>query len=287
MNAARPLSRLDELLADRASQGLTVAETAELLALTDGADPVSTDLAAASLDLAYERGSAALPPGLRERLLSAADEFIARRREAVGLAAPLRLVRDEEPVVRVPERRPSAVASGLGWLAAAAALVLAALGWMRPLPEARVSGSGTRLASFATSSEYSRFCRENPDVVSIAWGDFNDLSTQAPPEIRGVRGDVAWCDRIQKGYMRLIGLPPNDPTREQYQLWIVDGERGLSQRISGGVFNATDQGEVIVRIDEPIIPVGKAAAFAVTIEKPGGTWVSDMSRRVCLAARGG
>jgi len=29
--------------------------------------------------------------------------------------------------------------------------------------------------------------------------------------------------------------------------------------------------------------VNKAAAFAITIEKPGGTWVSDMTRRVNIA----
>jgi hypothetical protein len=36
---------------------------------------------------------------------------------------------------------------------------------------------------------------------------------------------------------------------------------------------------------EPLIPVRDVAAFAVTVEQPGGTWVSDMSRRVVIASR--
>ena len=85
--------------------------------------------------------------------------------------------------------------------------------------------------------------------------------------------------------MRFSGLKPNDPDREQYQLWIVDASRGEPLKVppvDGGVFDAGAGGDVIVPI-APKLPVGKAFAFAVTIEPPGGVVVSDQSRKVVLA----
>jgi hypothetical protein len=122
---------------------------------------------------------------------------------------------------------------------------------------------------------------EVPDTIRVAWAPF-DLP-DAPAEQRTVQGDVIWNDRLQTGYLRFVGLKVNDPKTEQYQVWVID-ERGLEQKVSGGVFNATADGEVIVPID-PGIPVGRVALFAVTVEKPGGTWVPDLKRRVVVAPR--
>jgi anti-sigma-K factor RskA len=113
-------------------------------------------------------------------------------------------------------------------------------------------------------------------VRTASWGEWEG------PEQRGVRGEVAWSEAAQRGYMTFEGLAPNDPTEEQYQLWIID-ERGLEQRISGGVFDADEDGNLVVEI-EPAVEIHNAAAFAVTIERPGGVWVSDMTRRVVIAA---
>lgn len=124
---------------------------------------------------------------------------------------------------------------------------------------------------------------EVPDSIQIAWQPF-DLP-DAPAEQRDVRGDVVWSDELQQGYIRFVGLDPNDPNIEQYQVWVID-ERGLEQKVSGGVFNASAEGEVIVPI-EPGIDVGRVAIFAVTVENPGGTWVPDLSRRVVVAPRDG
>lgn len=122
---------------------------------------------------------------------------------------------------------------------------------------------------------------EVPDSIQIAWQPF-DLP-DAPAEQRQVRGDVVWSDELQQGYIRFVGLEPNDPNIEQYQVWVID-ERGLEQKVSGGVFNASAEGEVIVPI-EPGIDVGRVALFAVTVENPGGTWVPDLERRVVVAPR--
>ncbi len=122
---------------------------------------------------------------------------------------------------------------------------------------------------------------EVPDTIQIAWQPF-DLP-DAPAEQPGVQGDVVWSDELQQGYIRFVGLEPNDPNVEQYQVWVID-ERGLEQKVSGGVFNASADGEIIVPI-EPGIDVGRVALFAITVENPGGTWVPDLERRVVVAPR--
>lgn len=122
-----------------------------------------------------------------------------------------------------------------------------------------------------------------PDAIQVAWQPF-DLP-DAPAEQQGVRGDVVWSDELQEGYIRFVGLEPNDPNIEQYQVWVID-ERGLEQKVSGGVFNANAAGEIIVEI-VPGIDVGRVGLFAITVENPGGTWVPDLSRRVVVAPRDG
>lgn len=124
---------------------------------------------------------------------------------------------------------------------------------------------------------------EVPGTVRLAWQPF-DLP-ESPALQRGVHGDVVWNDEIQQGYLRFIGLSVNDPAVEQYQVWLID-ERGMEQKVGGGVFNASREGEIIVPI-EPGIDVGRVALFAITVENPGGTWVPDLSRRVVVAPRDG
>tara|TARA_R110002073_G_scaffold336260_1_gene531303 strand:+ start:30540 stop:31598 length:1059 start_codon:yes stop_codon:yes gene_type:complete len=122
---------------------------------------------------------------------------------------------------------------------------------------------------------------EVPDAIQVAWQPF-DLP-DSPAEQQGVRGDVVWSDELQEGYIRFVGLEPNDPDVQQYQIWVID-ERGLEQKVSGGVFNASAEGEIIVPIT-PGIDVGRVALFAITVEDPGGTWVPDLTRRVVVAPR--
>jgi hypothetical protein len=124
---------------------------------------------------------------------------------------------------------------------------------------------------------------EVPGTVRLAWAPFN-VDGAPPAEQAGVQGDVVWNDELQTGYLRFVGLAANDPAREQYQVWVID-ERGMEQKVSGGVFNANADGEVIVPI-RPGIDVGRVALFAVTVENPGGTWVPDLRRRVVIAPRG-
>ncbi len=73
-----------------------------------------------------------------------------------------------------------------------------------------------------------------------------------------------------------VYLTPPDPELDpdhRFQLWIVDGSRDTNientNRIDGGVFDVTAEGEVIVPIDAKLL-ARDAAAFAITVESPGG-----------------
>ena len=122
-------------------------------------------------------------------------------------------------------------------------------------------------------------------VAQMSTFDLPDVPDLPPAEQRDVKGDFVWNEELGSGYARFVGLEPNDPNIEQYQVWVID-ERGLEQKVSGGVFNGNEQGEVIVPIN-PGIDVGRIALFAVTVEEPGGTWVPTLKRRIVVAPREG
>ena len=95
-------------------------------------------------------------------------------------------------------------------------------------------------------------------------------------------GDVVWGDEQQAGFMKLSGLPKNDPGVSQYQLWIVDPERD-SAPVDGGVFDIpADGGFTIVPIDAAL-DVTKPVAFVITVEKPGGVVVSKQETVAAVA----
>jgi anti-sigma-K factor RskA len=118
---------------------------------------------------------------------------------------------------------------------------------------------------------------ERPAVYRAVW------SSGGHPAGSGVGGEVVWDPGSNRGHLRFLGLPRNEPRLEQYQLWIFDATRDERFPVDGGVFDATaPEGELIVPID-PRLPVGRASAFVVTLEPPGGVVVSDRSRIVAIA----
>ncbi|MCA9280174.1 MAG: anti-sigma factor [Phycisphaeraceae bacterium] len=182
--------------------------------------------------------------------------------------SPLRLHGD----LRQSASTTRSMSSFIGWLAAAACLAIAAMLWFTrpmPVPPPVIQTASEQLQQFVESA---------PDLAEADWGDWDD------PEIKGVTGKVYWSESQQSGFMQFAHLTPNNPTKEQYQLWIID-ERGLETRVSGAIFDTDADGSAIVQI-EPSIAIRNAALFAITIEQPGGVWVSDMSRRVVIASLG-
>lgn len=266
--------RAEELLAERACFGLSREEERELCELLADCPDCVEWLAVSPHDLAAGEVAAGcpceggMPPSLRREV-----EIQAR-----AWCCGLKLVHGESEGqgVRATDTRttpPSRwrVLALTGWMAAAASLVVAVGLALR--------GAGGAAASHA---ERMAAAQVKGDLVRASWGPFNALDTGEAPEITGVTGEVAWSDSMQTGVMRFAGLPPCEPD-EQYQLWIVDAERGISQRVSGAVFGCSGQGPLEVPI-EPQLPIKKAAAFAVTVERAGGVVVSDMKRRVVLAS---
>ena len=99
---------------------------------------------------------------------------------------------------------------------------------------------------------------------------------------KGISGEVIWNDKKQEGYMSLENLAVNDPTKNQYQLWIVDPERD-ELPVDGGVFDITQKdGTQIIPIRNALA-INKPVAFVITLEQPGGVVKSKQEIVVALA----
>ncbi|HBP18426.1 MAG TPA: hypothetical protein DEA08_11665 [Planctomycetes bacterium] len=244
--------RLLQLLADRATEGLDPGDERELELLARAepdADLDALDLAAAELAAAWLSelpGSAAeVPAELHERLSRDAEAFFA-----------------DAPALQVhsgaaPGPRQRAADRGL-W--AAAAVFLAFMGLVLLLGRPQSEGGASPIALRKRVSAL-------PDAIELPWAKPED------PRYAQVSGDVVWSDAAQAGVLRLRGLPSNDPRRAQYQLWIVDPDVD-EHPVDGGVFDVpAGQGEVLIPIDAKL-SVEQPAAFAITLERPGGVVVS-------------
>ncbi len=274
--------RILELLAEAALGGLTPEEQQELETAIGPSSDQHPEIQA--LELALANASIALAESETPIPQQLADQLVRDGIQRLG-APPHNAVADphSSTPTPVPTEAPTAdpsitIIGRIGWLAAAACLVFALVGWLRtppaPKPLTQIQLASNREKMLAS-----------PDAITLEWQPWNGAA-DAPVQTN-VTGDVVWSDKEQVGYLRFSGLASNSPSDEQYQLWIVDAERGMAQRISGGVFDADGScSEFIVRFDPAEIPVTKAAAFAITVEQPGGTWVSDMTKAVVIASRG-
>ncbi len=261
MNADEPQrERLDELLIDRAVDGLDPAETAELetlLARFGHDDPEGYDLAAAAVWVAARTPEEPMPADVATR---------ARRTLETGAPAPREAAVDRKSGgdARSLHARPRPARRGAtaGWVAAAAALVLAVAGWWPRLDE-----RGPEELTVARDS----LLADAPDAVRVDWSNTEHPRAQ---QLNG--GYVVWSDERQQGYMTFEGIPDNDPSEHQYQLWVFDATRSQDYPVDGGVFDArrNEAGEVVIPIENKL-PVRRAALFAVTLEPPGGVVVSD------------
>lgn len=264
---------LMQLLADRATEGLLPEQESELRRMLQkqaDLDELQFDLAAAATHISQPITIEPMPSSVRSKVVVDAEKFFFAGSGENRIAAR-EFVEDGNPnIVPFPIRHapsPSINWNRAGWLAAAAALILAVLGWWPQLNN-RVERPLT-----ATEARAALLAKGNS---AIAWTRTNS------PEAQTVQGDVVWSDAEQKGYMRFTGLPALDPNNSVYQLWIFDKEQDERYPIDGGVFTVNANGEVIVPIDAKIA-VRQATLFAITIEKPGGVVVSKRDRLVLTA----
>lgn len=101
----------------------------------------------------------------------------------------------------------------------------------------------------------------------------------------GAGGTIVWSSDLQQGVLTLRGLAANDPTVEQYQLFIVDRKRE-GPPVDGGVFNVpAGKDELQLAVDAKLL-IGDPAAFVITVERPGGVVVSRQERVAMVAAPG-
>lgn len=264
--------RMLELLTEQTERPLSGAERAELERLLE-ANPkwraTDFELAAASSALAFLGDTEEMPSHLIDRVMTSLDSTVDR---ADTITMPAQVAEPEprpEPDTKAtpmpkPKLRHSRLTQYGGWMAAAAAiLVLVLVLWPKPKPPP------------ATPAQ-ARSMLLAQGAKPVSWSNTDD------PLSKGAEGDVVWDNKTQTGYMRFSGLRKNDPTRNQYQLWIFDGTRPSEHPIDGGVFDVNADGEVIVPIDAKI-KVFEPTMFAVTLEKPGGVVVSKRERLVVLA----
>jgi anti-sigma-K factor RskA len=153
----------------------------------------------------------------------------------------------------------------LGWAAAACLIVMFNLPMQKEVTETPLSVSQkleTLIASY-------------PNTQRLAFDP-------ASPSYSEVSGEVIWNDERQEGYMSLASLPVNNPTQNQYQLWIVDPERD-ELPVDGGVFDIpSGTGPSIIPIRNAL-PINKPVAFVITLEQPGGVVKSKQEVVVALA----
>ncbi len=287
----QPDEAMVDLLIKQVTEGLSSAEQRELDVMdseTASAYLRDFERAAAAVTLAAGTRGESLPPRLAQRIARQADEHFGRGVSSLDAARSAKL----EPAAASPERAPRASRSGTyGWLAAAACLVLAVFGWMRsPAPPEAPSVAVLPPPSIVapappppppappTPAQERDALLAKSDSIKVTLGATKD------PASKGVNGDVVWDPVTRKGFLHFVGLAANDPAVKQYQVWIFDAARDQRYPIDGGVFDVPAEASEVVIPFNASLPVSKAAAFAVTVEKPGGVVVSARQHVVALGA---
>ena len=248
--APEAAERLRELLADRAAFGLDAAterELPDLLRDHPAEDAEAYDRIAAAVAV-VTGGASELPAAVRARLRDDARRFRA-------------------PATRRPAVR--WLAAALGAVLATAASLLLLIG-RRHEPAASTPASVAEPPAVAAKIAPTPAVQREELLATVADAVRLDCAAaaEAGADTQQAQGDVVWSPSRQRGFLRIRGLTPNDPARKQYQVWIVDGDRGTP--VPGGVFDvAGADGDVFV----PILPqafVQGPTMFAVTMEPPGG-----------------
>jgi hypothetical protein len=269
------MERLEELLVDRATIGLSIGEAAELELLMRALgieDDNSFDLTAAAIDAAVaSEQSELLPDRLRRSAIESASNFFDNENSDSSSGSPKDKQVSIDRTVSLPEKSTFAFSRRdlFSILVVAASLIAAVFIWFGQTDELPLS----------VAQRYEQFLNEPPaDMVQIKW------SSSGQPSGENVEGDVKWSNETQAGFMTFKGLAKNDPSVEQYQLWIFDKKRDEKYPVDGGVFDVANSAEETVIAIDAKINVSEATLFAITIEQPGGVVVSDRKRLPVVAA---
>lgn len=206
--------------------------------------------------------------------VNAASDVATRRDPSASTStrSPERLERSTAPAV-IAQVGPSRARD---LFAAAAGVVLGACATVVVLR----NGAASRDADAALDPV--RFVASRPSAVHWPWRGSEDSGIVDSHLVGTVGGEAYFDPATGEGLLEIAGLARNDPSREQYQLWIFDAERDERYPVDGGVFDVSGDGRTLVPV-RARLTVARPVMFAVTIERPGGAVVSD--RRIALLAR--
>ena len=254
MSAAENDKRFLELDAGRVLGDLTSKETKEWqeLALSQmGADSIALDYFAADLELQYV-APCSLPASLSAQLEESISDF-----SSDSSSSP-----------------PIDIFPWLGWAVAACLLVFFNL---QSPPADDSSPPPVAEVTKTAAEKRSLLLEQAPDTPRFAFSPSPDSDVY-----KEIKGDLVWNDERQEGYMSFASLPVNDPTKNQYQLWIVDPKRD-ELPVDGGVFDVpAGSGPVIIPIRNAL-PVSQPTVFVITLEQPGGVVKSKQEVVVAIA----
>ncbi len=270
-----------DLLIQRATSGLSMTEQQELDQLAFSFDNQHEidqfEATAAAFDLSissivYE----AMPNEIHDRLLISAGRFLGEKSPST-VSASVSAIDRTEPDSKVERSGRNDTTMSVRWreivslLVAAASLMLILSGYnpFSGSPDVPIASAFEKMDKFMASAP--------SDLVNVDW---------VPVDNQTASGKVIWSDSRQEGYMVFSGMNENDPSIEQYQLWVFNDPKQETPT-DGGVFNISTSdigpdGNIVIPIN-PTVPVDHAVQFAVTVEKPGGVYVSERKTIPVLA----
>jgi anti-sigma-K factor RskA len=302
MNDLEKQERLLDLLTERALYGLDRENQQELEELIKNFPEWQGDetlaLTTAAITLSAINADKEMPAHLKTRILAESERFFASQendRKVLNFKSKTEKNDSIESAVagNLNDRSPKTPFwNWAGWAVAAAACVALAINlWMTRTSSTEVVNNPPQATPtqspisptpvpptpvFSLAQQREQFLASASDIARVTWAKAN------PKTLNDISGDVVWSNAQQKGFIRLRGLPVNDPGKETYQLWISDEAQDPKTPIDGGVFDVATDGEIIVPI-EPKIPVKKPTlVFNITKEKPGGVVVSKPEKVIAV-----
>jgi anti-sigma-K factor RskA len=240
-------------------------------------DDISFELTTAAISMVDLPVEEQMPAHLQAKILADAERFYASPEAQVKT---LKDSGETEEFQKTFEFEPKkSIWQSLGWLVAALACVALAVNlWIsyRRQPEI-VNNPPQQITPTPTpgmTEQRQQLITSMPDVAQKDWSDFD------PKKPLNVQGDVVWSNQAQKGFLSFKNLPVNDKTKETYQIWVFDETQ--KNPVSAGVFDANENGEIIIPMDAAI-KITKPTMVGITAEKPGGVMVSGLEKVMAVA----